>query len=152
MKDMEQKYRAAMRWYTAKWRRRNADALLATLLESAEASGQPQPTRAELQNLHAMGIRQRAFAALPIILFAVALLSLLSVGSLAFAHVAGSSELLLQLPAFPAPRAGQIYTTPTAAPFQAGWAYAIGSVCFVASLTTGLLTLRRNRRLLTIAR
>jgi hypothetical protein len=65
MNELERHYCAAMRWYTAKRRRSNGDALLSTLVDQAEADGRHHPTVAELRNLARTGIRQRAFAAVP---------------------------------------------------------------------------------------
>ena len=151
MSDLEHRYRTGMRWYTAKWRRHNGEALLATLIESAEASGRSRPTAAELRNLRGTGSRQRAFTALPFVLFAIAILSALSVGSLALAHVGGSDLVLFHLPAIPPPRVGEAYVVPTLGPYAARWEYAVWSVLFTVSLALGLLALRRNRRLLTTA-
>ena len=152
MSKLEAEYRSALRWYTAKWRRHNGEALVATLLDAAEASGRDNPSRPELRNLRSSGLRQRAFAALPFALFAVSLFAALVVGSLALANVDPSSGLILHLPALPAPRIGDLYTVPSVGPFPAGWAYAVGATIFALSLAVGVVTLRRNRRLLSITR
>lgn len=56
---LEQRYRAALRWYPARWRASNADAVVGTLLDVADAEHRRSPARFELLHLAASGIRTR---------------------------------------------------------------------------------------------
>ena len=72
MNGLERRYRAALRWYPASWRRANADALLGTLLDRADHEGRTEPTPAELRNLAVVGLRKRWVTTLPWVLLAAA--------------------------------------------------------------------------------
>lgn len=84
MSGLERRYRVAMRWYPASWRRAHADALLGTLLDRADNEGRTQPTAAELHNLALVGLCKRVAMTLPWVLLvtatAVAILTLPLVG------------------------------------------------------------------------
>jgi len=56
---LEGRYRAALRWYPRAWRDENADAIVGTMLDQAEADGRAAPARGELRNLAASGVSQR---------------------------------------------------------------------------------------------
>jgi len=58
-RTLEQRYRAALRWYPARWRDANADIVVGTLLDVAEAEQRNAPSRSELAHLAASGIRNR---------------------------------------------------------------------------------------------
>jgi hypothetical protein len=64
-RDLERRYRAALRWYPESWRRRNADAVLGTLLDGAEHDGRSRPARGELLDLAFRGASARLTAFLP---------------------------------------------------------------------------------------
>jgi hypothetical protein len=57
--DLEAAYRGAMRWYPARWRAANAEALVSLMVEFAEGEGRSAPTRADLRNLQLNGLRAR---------------------------------------------------------------------------------------------
>lgn len=59
MSALEQRYRSALRWYPAHWRAENADAVLGTLLDVADAERRESPTRFELVDLAFSGVRTR---------------------------------------------------------------------------------------------
>ena len=59
MSALDEAYRAEMRWYPARWRAENEDALVALMTEVAEGEGRSVPTRADLRNLRANGLRAR---------------------------------------------------------------------------------------------
>lgn len=59
MSALEQRYRAALRWYPRRWRSENADAIVGTMLDQAEAEGRDRPARGELRDLAGSGIRVR---------------------------------------------------------------------------------------------
>lgn len=56
---LEARYRAALRWYPRSWRAENADAIVGTMLDQAEAEGRSAPRPAELRNLASSGIGRR---------------------------------------------------------------------------------------------
>ena len=56
---LERRYRSAVRWYPAKWRASNADAVVGTLLDVAEAENRDRPRASELRNLVANGLLAR---------------------------------------------------------------------------------------------
>ncbi len=66
MSDLEGQYRAALRWYPHRWRVRNSEALLGTLLDTAEAEGRTAPTREERRDLAVNGVRARVDAIAPL--------------------------------------------------------------------------------------
>ena len=59
MSALDEAYRAEMGWYPARWRAENEDALVALMTEVAEGEGRSVPTRADLRNLRANGLRAR---------------------------------------------------------------------------------------------
>ena len=59
MSDLEQTYRAALRWYPKDWRRRNEDAVLGTLLDGADDEKRHAPAAGELANLRGSAILTR---------------------------------------------------------------------------------------------
>lgn len=56
---LEARYRAALRWYPRAWRAENADAIVGTMLDQADADGRAVPSRGELRNLASSGVSQR---------------------------------------------------------------------------------------------
>lgn len=56
---LEQRYRAALRWYPGPWRRVNEEAVLGTLLDKAEDEERTKPRWGELANLAANGVANR---------------------------------------------------------------------------------------------
>jgi hypothetical protein len=56
---LEQTYRNALRWYPKKWRTRNEDAVVGTLLDVAEEAHRTTPARGELANLRANALATR---------------------------------------------------------------------------------------------
>jgi len=56
---LEARYRAALRWYPRAWRAENADAIVGTMLDQADAEGRATPLRGELRDLASSGISQR---------------------------------------------------------------------------------------------
>lgn len=61
----EQRYRDALHWYPRRWRRLNAEAMVGTLLDVAEAEGRDAPSRADLRDLRRSGLAARADVILP---------------------------------------------------------------------------------------
>jgi hypothetical protein len=61
----EESYRAALRWYPARWRRENGEVLVSTLLDAADADGRTEATAAELHSLRRSGLGAHADALLP---------------------------------------------------------------------------------------
>lgn len=59
MSELDTAYRRAMRWYPHRWRKENADALVALMLEVAEAEARSTPSGADLRNLRLNGLRTR---------------------------------------------------------------------------------------------
>jgi len=57
--DLEHSYRRALAWYPRSWRERNADVMVGTLLDVAEAEHRARPRRAELVGLAASGLSAR---------------------------------------------------------------------------------------------
>jgi len=57
---LEQQYRQVLRWYPKRWRERNADAAIGTLLELAHEDGRSAPANGELRNLRLSGLGARA--------------------------------------------------------------------------------------------
>ncbi|PJJ55671.1 hypothetical protein [Compostimonas suwonensis] len=55
----EQRYRRALRWYPASWRRVNEDAAIGTLLDAADAEGRTRPRLSERVDLAANGLAAR---------------------------------------------------------------------------------------------
>lgn len=60
------RYQAALRWYPATWRDSNAEVLMGTLLDSAEADERTRPRAGELVNLAWSGLRERARQTVPV--------------------------------------------------------------------------------------
>jgi len=56
---LENAYRRAMQWYPHRWREENADALVALMLEVADAEGRTSASAADLRNLRVNGLRAR---------------------------------------------------------------------------------------------
>jgi hypothetical protein len=56
---LERSYRRALRWYPAKWRNRNEDVVVGTLMDVAEQDGRTTPASGELANLRATGFAAR---------------------------------------------------------------------------------------------
>ncbi len=56
---LEARYRAALRWYPRTWRDENADAIVGTMLDQADADDRSTPLPGELRNLASAGIGQR---------------------------------------------------------------------------------------------
>jgi hypothetical protein len=56
---LEESYRRALRWYPRRWRERNADVALGTLLDVADAQHRSRPRRGELASLAASGVLAR---------------------------------------------------------------------------------------------
>ena len=63
--ELERRYRVALDWYPSVWREANADAMLGTLLDEAEATGRDRPALTQTLNLLVFGLRERARTALP---------------------------------------------------------------------------------------
>ena len=63
--ELERRYRGSLDWYPSVWREANAEAMLGTLLDEAEASGREKPSVAQTLNLLVFGLRERARTALP---------------------------------------------------------------------------------------
>jgi hypothetical protein len=61
----EKRFERALRWYPRSWREQNQDAVLATLLDVAEAEGRDAPRHSEIVNLALNGLSARAGIALP---------------------------------------------------------------------------------------
>ncbi len=59
MSTLDQTYRRALRWYPRKWRTRNEDAVVGTLLDLAEEDHRTAPARGELADLRASGLAVR---------------------------------------------------------------------------------------------
>lgn len=59
MTTLEARYRAALRFYPLSWRIKNEEAVMGTLLDTAEGEGREAPRPFELANLTAHGILQR---------------------------------------------------------------------------------------------
>ena len=149
MSDLERQYRAGMRFYTARWRQKNGDALLSTLIDGAEAEKRSEPTATELRDLARTGLRQRSLAVLPFALFAIALASIalvvwLSTGTFGSTNALGGSLPVLPVRAY----TGYHFPAPLQPPAAPRWIYLTAVVLGLASVVLGLLALRRNRRLL----
>lgn len=56
---LEARYRAALRWYPRSWRAANADAIVGTMLDQADADKRSAPLPGELRDLAASGISAR---------------------------------------------------------------------------------------------
>ncbi len=56
---LEARYRAALRWYPRAWRAENADAIVGTMLDQADAAGRSTPLPGELRNLASSGMSRR---------------------------------------------------------------------------------------------
>lgn len=81
---LESRYRAALRWYPRRWRAANADAIVGTMLDQAEAEGRSVPARGELRNLRGSGLSTRVERVAPqAVRDRVALVSLLLGASVA---------------------------------------------------------------------
>ena len=59
MSALEQTYRATLRWYPKKWRKRNEDAVLGTLLDVADEDKRTTPAKGELADLRVNGFATR---------------------------------------------------------------------------------------------
>lgn len=59
MSTLESRYRHALGWYPATWRSLNADVVVGTLLDEAEATGRSTPRLAEIVNLRVNGLLTR---------------------------------------------------------------------------------------------
>ena len=56
---LEGRYRSALRWYPRAWRVENADAIVGTMLDQADAEARDVPRSGELRNLATSGIAAR---------------------------------------------------------------------------------------------
>jgi hypothetical protein len=56
---LEREYRRALRWYPKRWRTRNEDAVVGTLLDVAEDRGESSPSKGDLRDLRARGFQER---------------------------------------------------------------------------------------------
>ena len=65
MRELEARYRAALRWYPESWRRRNADAVVGMLLDGADHDGRTVPAPGELTDLALRGLAARSAVVLP---------------------------------------------------------------------------------------
>jgi len=63
--SLEAAYRRMLRWYPRSWRAANADVVLGTLLDAAEAEGRVRPRLAERLDLAANGLATRIEPVLP---------------------------------------------------------------------------------------
>jgi MFS family permease len=59
MSDLETRYRTVLLWYPSSWREQNADAVVGTLLDEADAAGRTQPRLTELASLAINGLVAR---------------------------------------------------------------------------------------------
>jgi hypothetical protein len=59
MSALESRYRRALVWYPVAWREQNADIVVGTLMDEADATGRTVPRATELLNLAANGVRTR---------------------------------------------------------------------------------------------
>ena len=59
MSGLEARYRAALNWYPSTWREQNADIVIGTLMDEADAAGRVRPRLTELANLAFNGARAR---------------------------------------------------------------------------------------------
>lgn len=64
-RELEARYRAALRWYPESWRRRNADAVVGMLLDGADHDGRTDPASGELTDLALRGLAARVAVVLP---------------------------------------------------------------------------------------
>jgi hypothetical protein len=55
--ELEDRYRAALRWYPRKWRSANEDVVVGTLLDVADDDHRTKPAKGELANLRHSGIQ-----------------------------------------------------------------------------------------------
>lgn len=91
---MSAEYRRLLRWYPARWRERNGDVLLGTLLDAAEADGRAGPSRTEAWSLRAHGLAERLDCGVAFILSVIAL----AVFAAAGAAMLLSSPMLAAVP------------------------------------------------------
>lgn len=63
--SLERRYRETLDWYPASWRDANAEAMLGTLLDEAEATGRTTPSTGQTLNLLAFALLERTRSALP---------------------------------------------------------------------------------------
>ena len=82
MTNLESKYRGALRWYPARWRRANGEALIGLMMDRAEAASREAPARGELFDLARHGLRLRIVAAAPWLLISAATLALAMLASI----------------------------------------------------------------------
>jgi hypothetical protein len=59
MSVLEERYRAALKWYPVSWRAKNEDAMIGTLLDTAEGEGRTKPRPLDVANLAVHGIGNR---------------------------------------------------------------------------------------------
>ncbi|MCI0159295.1 hypothetical protein KNO15_21555 [Leifsonia shinshuensis] len=64
-RELEARYRTALRWYPESWRQRNADAVLGMLLDGADHDGRTEPAPGERADLAFRGLAERAAVVLP---------------------------------------------------------------------------------------
>lgn len=68
MSTLESRYRSALRWYPRSWRAQNADVVVGTLMDEADATGRQHPRTSELFSLAVNGLRARVGSGLASIL------------------------------------------------------------------------------------
>ncbi len=59
MSDLESRYRTVLYWYPSSWREQNAEIVIGTLLDEADAAGRVRPRVTEIADLAVNGIRVR---------------------------------------------------------------------------------------------
>jgi hypothetical protein len=57
LNQLEMQYRQVLRWYPQRWRRKNGDAMVGTLLDIADAERRVSPAEGELRSLRLSGLR-----------------------------------------------------------------------------------------------
>ena len=63
MSALESRYRSALRWYPRSWRAQNADVVVGTLMDEADATGRQRPRPSELFSLAVHGLLSRVAVA-----------------------------------------------------------------------------------------
>jgi hypothetical protein len=151
---LEQQYRSALRWYPKRWRTRNADAAVGTLLELAHEDKRSAPAPGELSNLRMSGLGARfgfVDGVLPAAvrdragLIALALGTVIAVAGLV-AEVTDKNRIVTELQLWPANQQPHFLVFGPFANVGAVF-YLVWIVAFVATL----LKLRRTRAVLLIA-
>lgn len=136
MSALEIAYRRAMQWYPHRWREENADALVALMLEVADAEGRTSPSAADLRNLRVNGLRAR-FAPLAR-LFPANARDRASGIALGFGLGMALTVLVIQEWAPWARPLWETYAVPNVGPFH-GW----GGVLYSAWVVASVLALAR---------